>query len=61
MLHQAIGRRDYDHIVNLVCDKEDLLEPMPEIPKLVQRLFHIPYSTPPAHWRRILTGGSVTA
>jgi hypothetical protein len=39
MLHQAIGRRDYDHIVNLVCDKEDLLELMPEIPKLVQRLF----------------------
>jgi hypothetical protein len=35
----AIGRRDYDHVVNLVRDKEDLLEPMLEDPKLVQRLF----------------------
>jgi hypothetical protein len=36
----ATRRRDYDHIVNLVRDKEDLLEPMLEDPKLVERLFH---------------------
>jgi hypothetical protein len=30
----ATSRRDYDHIVNLIRDKEDLLEPMLEDPKL---------------------------
>ena len=35
----ATRRRDYDHIVNLVRDKEDLLEPMLEDPKLTERLF----------------------
>jgi len=35
----ATRRHDYDHIVNLVRDKDDLLEPMLEDPKLVQRLF----------------------
>jgi hypothetical protein len=35
----ATNRRDYDHIVNLVRDKEDLLEPMLADPKLVERLF----------------------
>ncbi len=35
----ATNRRDYDHIVNLIRDKEDLLEPMLEDPKLVERLF----------------------
>jgi hypothetical protein len=35
----ATNRRDYDHIINLVRDKEDLLEPMLEDPKLVERLF----------------------
>jgi hypothetical protein len=35
----ATSRRDYDHIVNLVRDKEDLLEPMLEDPKLTERLF----------------------
>ena len=35
----ATRRQDYDHIANLVRDKEDLLEPMLEDPKLVQRLF----------------------
>jgi hypothetical protein len=34
----ATGRRDYDHIANLVRDKDDLLEPMLEDPKLVERL-----------------------
>jgi hypothetical protein len=34
----ATGRRDYDHIVNLIRDKEDLLEPMLEDPKLTERL-----------------------
>lgn len=34
----ATRRRDYDHIVNLVRDKEDLLEPMLEDPKLAERL-----------------------
>jgi hypothetical protein len=34
----ATNRRDYDHIVNLVRDKEDLLEPMLGDPKLVERL-----------------------
>jgi len=33
------NRRDYDHIVNLIRDKEDLLEPMLEDPKLAERLF----------------------
>jgi hypothetical protein len=33
------NRRDYDHIVNLVRDKEDLIEPMLEDPKLADRLF----------------------
>src|SRR5258708_1165585 len=36
----AISRRDYDHIVNLIRGKEDLLEPMLEDPKLLERLFH---------------------
>ena len=35
----ATRRHDYDHIVNLVRGKEDLLEPMLEDPKVVQRLF----------------------
>jgi hypothetical protein len=35
----ATNRRDYDHIVNLIRDKEDLLEPMLEDPKLAARLF----------------------
>src|SRR5258707_1790591 len=35
----ATNRRDYDHIVNLIRDKEDLVEPMLEDPKLVERLF----------------------
>jgi hypothetical protein len=34
----ATSRRDYDHIVNLIRDKEDLLEPMLEDPKLTERL-----------------------
>jgi hypothetical protein len=32
-------RHDYDHIVTLIRDKEDLLEPMLEDPKLTERLF----------------------
>jgi hypothetical protein len=35
----ATGRRDHDHIVSLIRDKEDLIEPMLEDPKLVERLF----------------------
>jgi hypothetical protein len=35
----ATRRHDYDHIVNLVRDKEDLLEPMLDDPRLMQRLF----------------------
>jgi hypothetical protein len=35
----ATRRRDYDHIVSLIRDKEDLLEPMLEDAKLVERLF----------------------
>jgi hypothetical protein len=35
----ATNRRDYDHIVNLIRDKEDLLEPMLDDPKLTYRLF----------------------
>jgi hypothetical protein len=35
----ATRRRDYDHIVHLLRDKEDLLEPMLEDPKLLERLF----------------------
>ena len=35
----ATNRRDYDHITNLIRDKEDLLEPMLEDPKLTERLF----------------------
>ena len=34
----ATQRRDHDHIINLVRDKEDLLEPMLDDPKLAQRL-----------------------
>src|SRR5260370_21783613 len=34
----ATSRRDYDHIVNLIRDKEDLLEPMLENPKLTELL-----------------------
>jgi len=35
----ATRRRDYDHIVDLVRDKEDLLDPMLEDPRLSGRLF----------------------
>jgi hypothetical protein len=35
----ATNRRDYDHIINLIRDKEDLLEPMLDDPKLTDRLF----------------------
>jgi hypothetical protein len=35
----ATERRDYEHIANLVRDKEDLLEPMLDDPKLTERLF----------------------
>ena len=35
----ATSRRDYDHLVNVIRDKEDLLEPMLEDPKLTERLF----------------------
>ena len=35
----ATNRRDYDHIVNLVRGKEDLLEPMLDDPKLLEGLF----------------------
>ena len=35
----ATNRRDYDHIVNLVRGKEDLLEPMLDDPKLLERIF----------------------
>jgi hypothetical protein len=35
----ATHRRDYDHIVHLLRDKEDLLEPMLDDPKLMERLF----------------------
>src|SRR5262245_40681987 len=34
----ATSRRDYDHIVDLVRDKEDLLEIMLEDPKLTERI-----------------------
>ena len=34
----ATNRRDYDHIVNLIRDKEDLLEAMLDDPKLTERL-----------------------
>ena len=30
----ATSRRDYDHIVNLIRDKGDLLEPCSKIPNL---------------------------
>ena len=35
----ATNHRDYDHIINLIRDKEDLLEPMLDDPKLTERLF----------------------
>ncbi len=35
----ATNRRDYEHIVNLIRDKDDLLEPMLDDPKLTERLF----------------------
>jgi len=35
----ATDRRDYDHIVNLIRGKDDLIEPMLQDAKLVQRLF----------------------
>lgn len=35
----ATSRRDHDHIVNLIRDKEDLIEPMLEDAKLLERLF----------------------
>lgn len=34
----ATRRRDYDHIISLIRDKDDLLEPMLEDPRLVDRL-----------------------
>jgi hypothetical protein len=34
----ATNRRDHDHVMNLVRDKDDLLEPMLDDPKLVERL-----------------------
>jgi hypothetical protein len=34
----ATERRDHDHLVELVRDKEDFLEQMLEDPKLIQRL-----------------------
>jgi hypothetical protein len=34
----ATNRRDYDHIVSLIRDKEDLLESMLDDPKLTERL-----------------------
>jgi hypothetical protein len=34
----ATRRRDHDHIINLIRDKDDLLEPMLEDPKLTERL-----------------------
>jgi hypothetical protein len=34
----ATKRRDHDHIISLVRDKDDLLEPMLEDPKLAERL-----------------------
>lgn len=36
----ATKRRDHDHIISLVRDKDDLLEPMLEDPKLVERLIN---------------------
>ena len=36
----ATKRRDHDHIIGLVRDKDDLLEPMLEDPKLAERLIH---------------------
>ena len=33
------SRRDYDHVIHLVRDQEDLLEPMLEDPRLMNRLF----------------------
>ncbi|MBV8216507.1 MAG: hypothetical protein JOZ08_25095 [Verrucomicrobia bacterium] len=35
----ATDRRDYDHVVNLIRDKDDLLEPMLQDRKLIERLF----------------------
>ena len=35
----ATERRDYDQIVNLIREKDDLIEPMLQDPKLIQRLF----------------------
>src|SRR3984957_540553 len=34
----ATNRRDYDHVTNLIRDKEDLLESMLDDPKLMERL-----------------------
>ena len=34
----ATGRRDHDHVMNLVRGKDDLLEPMLDDPKLMERL-----------------------
>ncbi|MDW8309898.1 MAG: hypothetical protein RMK20_11055 [Verrucomicrobiales bacterium] len=36
----ATRRRDYDHIIELVRDKDDLLEPMLEDPRLSERLLN---------------------
>jgi hypothetical protein len=38
----ATRRRDHDHIIGLVRDKDDLLEPMLDDPKLAERLVHEP-------------------
>ena len=35
----ATDRRDYDHIVDIIRGKDDLLEPMLQDPKLIHRLF----------------------
>ncbi len=36
----ATERRDYDHIISIVRDKEDLLDQMMDDPKVVERLRH---------------------
>lgn len=36
----ATKRRDYDHIMSLLRNKDDLLEPMLEDPRLAERLFN---------------------
>ena len=43
----ATKRRDHDHIIGLVRDKDDLLEPMLEDPKLAERLIQRPGNSRP--------------